>query len=70
MTRTIARRARKAHDCADCRREIEPGEIYLRHVATPDDPDLGNEGWWHIIECADCATRYGRTQLLEERAAS
>lgn len=72
MQHTVARKARKVHDCADCRREIRIGEIYLRHVAAPDDGDLGNEGWWHIVECRDCAARgtNNRVALIEARAGA
>jgi hypothetical protein len=58
---STAQTARKPHHCLGgyCR-VIQPGERYWRHTATPNDGDLGNEGWWHSVECADCATRYGR----------
>jgi hypothetical protein len=69
MQKTTARRARKPRRCADCRRQIAAGEIYLNHVASPDDPDLDNERWWRMSECSTCATRYGRNALIESRSA-
>lgn len=67
-----ARKARKQHWCADCRGRINPGDIYLRHVAAPNDNDLGNEGWAHMVECRGCATRYSDrcADLISARAAS
>ena len=64
MTRTIARTARKIHHCADCGGRISPGERYLSHVASPNDPDVGNETWWRMKECARCATRYAPNRAL------
>jgi predicted RNA-binding Zn-ribbon protein involved in translation (DUF1610 family) len=69
VTRTVARTARKIHHCADCGSRIEPGEHYLSHVASPNDPEVGNETWWRLKECARCATRYGRAKLLPRAAA-
>ena len=57
MTRTIARTARKVHHCADCGGRISPGERYLSHVASPNDPDVGNETWWRMKELARSVTR-------------
>ncbi|MFJ8815455.1 hypothetical protein [Amycolatopsis thermoflava] len=70
MTRATAHRARKERRCSDCRRTIAVGEVYVRHVASPNDPDVGNEGWWRLNECADCARRCGRGDLIETRAAA
>lgn len=65
-TFTIARTARKPHICTGgyCR-TIQPGERYLRHTCSPNDPDVGNTGWCDSRECADCAMRYGRGELLD-----
>lgn len=58
MIRTTHRIARKAHTCGrlGCKRRINPGELYLYHVASPDHDDLQNSGWWRSKECRDCAT--------------
>lgn len=49
--------ARKARDCTSypCRKAIEPGQRYRRHVAFPGD-DGHEEGTrpWVIIECDGC----------------
>jgi hypothetical protein len=65
-----ARRARKVHTCEDCRRVIGTGEVYLVHVASPDDYDLGNEHWCRMSECSTCARRYGRGDLIDAREAT
>ena len=62
-TFTNRRVARKRHICGSgC--VIEPRESYLLHAATPNDNDIGNTHWWHVRECARCASRYGRAALL------
>lgn len=73
--RTIARRARRRvyADCCSYRTDatyIQPGEVYLRHVLFP-----GNDVWDNRVplvqaECATCARRYGRGDLIDEREAS
>ena len=42
------RTARKRHDCyVDlCTSPIEPGQRYIDSRLTPNDPDIGNVGWW------------------------
>jgi hypothetical protein len=54
--------ARKSHPCGEClcRRTIEPGELYVRHVAFPGD-DGHEEGTrpWVIRECFACANERG-----------
>lgn len=47
-------RARKAFRCADCRREVQPGECYYRAVAWPRT-DI-NEGSvpWVLRLCVGC----------------
>jgi hypothetical protein len=59
MIRTQTRTARKFRSCG-CGRSIKPGERYLSHVASPNHDDFGNERWWRLAECCDCAARYGR----------
>jgi hypothetical protein len=34
---------------------IEPGDRYVANALPPDNPDIGNYGWWHSRFCADCA---------------
>lgn len=66
MTTTRRRVARKAHPgCGGYCPTIQPGDVYLEHVAFPGDDTLNNTGFWRIRECAACATRYGRADLLE-----
>lgn len=73
VTRLI-RKARKAHRCDRCRGQIQPGDAYLTHTA------LAGDDYYHdaldrhtlkpanspirIKECAECATRYGRGEIL------
>lgn len=56
------RRARKAHPCGNypCTLQIEPGELYVRHVAFPGE-DGHEDGTrpWSIRECVSCADRGG-----------
>ncbi|MCB5280343.1 hypothetical protein [Arthrobacter sp. ES1] len=71
MSVTVRRKARKAHRCDSCGRAgaIQPGDAYLVHTAL-----AGDEFGYHEYgdgnrprrsnECAECATRYGRGQLL------
>lgn len=54
----IIRRARKTHHCADCHKTIQPGDRYVISVAFPDDPDLGNTGFWRQKLCLPCVDRY------------
>ena len=67
MIRTTARTARRFYWCGGERyghRQIKPGERYIEHVISPDHDDIGNSGWDRAQECAECATRYGRGDLL------
>jgi predicted RNA-binding Zn-ribbon protein involved in translation (DUF1610 family) len=70
MMRSTARVARKPRRCTDCRRQITSGETYLHHVASPNDPELGNETWWRMAECSTCATRDGRGAQIDARNAT
>jgi hypothetical protein len=68
-TTTRPRRARKAHPCSWGRcRTIAPGEAYLVHTEYPGGDGAGYaDSAGHpvrIAECSDCATRYGRADLL------
>jgi len=74
MSVIVRRKARKAHRCDSCRSIIEAGEAYLTHTA------LAGDDYYHdaldrdtlkpancpirLKECADCATRYRRAELL------
>jgi hypothetical protein len=60
--------ARKSHYCSPgC--SIEPGDVYLVHTTFPRLDDLGYAtAAGHPVrfaECAYCATRYGRAELLK-----
>lgn len=71
MIRTTPRTARKPHRCqSDAEHRIRPGERYLEHVAAPQHGDLGNDHWWRLAECADCARRYDRGELLDREQVS
>lgn len=67
-TTTHRRRARKRHYCGGCARNaIRPGDIYLMHTEFPG----GESGYAdaaerpvRMAECASCADRYERTDLL------
>jgi hypothetical protein len=60
--------ARKRHPaCGGYCPPIQPGDVYLEHIAFPGDEDIGNTRFWRARECATCATRYGRADLLEQR---
>jgi len=67
VTRVI-RKARKAHRCDGCDRpgKIRPGDAYLSHTYLSGD-DLYHDYSdrpQRFAECADCAGRYGRGELL------
>lgn len=34
---------------------IEPGDWYIASALPPNDPDIGNTGWWHHRLCMECA---------------
>ena len=52
-------RARKRYRCdghmASERHWIEAGDTYVASALPPDDPDIGNVGWWHHRLCMECA---------------
>jgi hypothetical protein len=66
---TITRRrvARKTHPaCGGYCPPIQPGDVYLEHVAFPGSDCMEDATQpWRIRECAACATRYGRADRLE-----
>lgn len=70
MSRETARRrvARKPHPCSfGACRTIQPGETYLVHTAFPGHDAGYADAAGHpvrVFECSDCATRYGRADLL------
>lgn len=73
-SRIIARRARKRRFC-ECssgglHTRIEPGEVYLRHVLLPGSDFADNEEPWAVDECAACARKHGRGNLIDEREAN
>lgn len=56
-TERTARRWRRCdvqNDYAGCARSIAPGDRYTELVLSPNDPDVGNVGWWRLAECAPC----------------
>ena len=62
---TKVRTARLTHPC-ECGKAIRPGDRYIVHKAPPGSDDVDNETWWTVNECAECATRYGRGDLVQE----
>ena len=75
----VVRKARKAHHCDGCWGQIQPGEAYLTHTALAGDDyyeDARDRETFkpakcpiRTKECAECATRYGRGDLISEAAA-
>lgn len=65
MNRTTRRVARKVHRCSRGCDPIQPGDVYLEHVCSPDHDDLGNTTWWRVAECAPCARQVGRGHLID-----
>ena len=73
VTRAI-RKARKAHRCDGCSGQIQPGAAYLTHTALGGDDYYREALDRHTLkpantpirtkECADCAGRYGRGEIL------
>jgi hypothetical protein len=75
----VIRKARKTHNCDGCWAQIKPGDSYLTHTA------LSGDDYYHdaldretlkpaktpirLKECAECASRYGRAELIAETAA-
>lgn len=63
--RTITARKPRRCDAAGCSTIIQPYADYVRHVAFPDDNDIGNTGFWVLRICSSCHTQYG--QPMPER---
>ena len=73
VTKAI-RKARKAHYCDMCSGKIQPGDAYLTHTALSGDDYYHDALDRHTLkpancpirlkECADCASRCGRGELL------
>lgn len=73
----VIRKARRAHCCDSCDGKIQPGDSYLTHTALRGD-EFGYHEWldrdtlkpvnqpYRLKECARCATRYGRADLLAQ----
>lgn len=71
--RTVAHKARMPHRCGFTSHPIKPGEVYLQHTEFPGGDAGYADAAGHpvrVAECADCATRYGRGHLIEERRAA
>ena len=48
VSKTTARKARKLHECCECKEEIAPGKTYFR-------TNMLNDGrWTTFIQCAAC----------------
>lgn len=76
MSVTVCRKSRKARRCDGCDRagKIQPGDLYLTHTALRGD-DTYHDALdrrtlkpanrpQRYAECAECATRSGRCELL------
>ena len=64
---TRRRVARKPHWCSDHHR-IEPGDVYIEHTEFPGGDAGYADAAGHPVrmaECAICAARYDRADLLE-----
>jgi hypothetical protein len=64
-----ARKSRRCDEYGTRPHWISPGEEYARHVAFPNDADLGNIGFWVLRICAACQTQYGRSMPPRRHAA-
>lgn len=52
--RTLRKRRRCDGHLAE-RHWIEAGQSVVWSALPPDNPEIGNVGWWHAAFCADCA---------------
>lgn len=52
--RAAKRRRCDGHLVRD-RHWIERGALIIWSALPPNDPDIGNTGWWHAAFCTDCA---------------
>lgn len=65
-TTTVRRVARKPHlACGGYCPPIQPGDVYLEHKVFPGDDVMEVPHPIRLMECADCARRYGRAELLD-----
>lgn len=67
---TVARKARAARRCGWTSHPIKPGDVYLMHTEFPGGDAGYADAAGHPVnmpECADCATRYGRGDLIQAR---
>lgn len=57
-------RARRTYPCDGegypygCDGPIGRGDLYVRSALPPDDPEVGNVGWWVLRYCTRCARAY------------
>lgn len=52
--RTLKKRRKCSGHLSD-RHMIEVGEQAIWSSLPPDNPEIGNTGWWHAVFCLDCA---------------
>lgn len=67
---TVARKAWAARRCGWTSHPIKPGDVYLMHTEFPGGDAGYADAAGHPVnmpECADCATRYGRGDLIQAR---
>lgn len=63
----MAQRARKPHRCAMCRRQIEPGEVYVKWVDLPGSDAGYADSAGHpvtLVSCIDCEHEDRRWVIL------
>lgn len=63
MVRTVRRVSRRPRRCG-CGNTIPKGTAYLSIVMSPGHDGIAPRGWSRADECAACATRYGRSHIL------
>jgi hypothetical protein len=63
-----ARKSRRCDEYGMPPHQISPDEQRARHVAFPNDADLGNIGFWVLQLCESCQTQYGRAMPPRRRA--
>ena len=60
--RRVSRKTRPA--CGGYCPDIKPGDVYLEHKVFPGDDVWECKVPFRLAECSECATRYGRADLL------